>query len=83
MNDLEEIKQKLGKRLTEYSELQETREQLLQDIGETRNELEKLSSDNDLVDRQNELESQKQELKLDRLRLLKDSSALAPKKPSK
>jgi uncharacterized protein YhaN len=61
---LEEIKQKLGKRLAEYSELQETREQLLQDIGETRNELEKLSSDDDLVDRQNELESQKQELKL-------------------
>jgi uncharacterized protein YhaN len=61
---LEEIKQKLGKRLAEYSELQETQEQLLQDIGETRNELEKLSSDNNLVDRQNELESQKQELKL-------------------
>ena len=61
---LEEIKQKLGKRLAEYSELQETREQLLQDIGETRNKLEKLSSDDDLADRQNELESQKQELKL-------------------
>jgi uncharacterized protein YhaN len=61
---LEEIKQKLGKRIAEYSELQETREQLLQDIGETRNELEKLSSNNDLVDRQNELESHKQELKM-------------------
>lgn len=60
---LEEIKQKLGIRLTEYSELQETREQLLQDIGETRNELEKLASNNDLVARQNELETQKQELK--------------------
>ena len=61
---LEEIKQKLGKRLVEYSELQETREQLLQDIGETRNKLEKLLSNNDLVNRQNELESQKQELKM-------------------
>ncbi len=60
---LEEIKQNLGKRLTEHSELQDTSEQLLQDIGETRNELEKLSSNNDLVARQNELESQKQELK--------------------
>lgn len=60
---LAEIKQKLGKQIAEYSELQETREQLLQDIGETRNQLEKLSSDNDLVARQNELESQKQELK--------------------
>jgi uncharacterized protein YhaN len=61
---LEEIKQKLGKRLAEYLELQKTREQLLQDIGETRNELDKLSSNNNLVDRQIELESQKQELKL-------------------
>lgn len=60
---LEEIKQKLGKRLTDYTELQEAREQLLQDIGETRNELDKLLSNNDLVARQNELESQKQELK--------------------
>ena len=59
---LEEIKQKLGKRLAEYSEMHETHEQLLQDIGETRNELEKLASNNDLIDRQNELESQKQEL---------------------
>ncbi|MEK9628503.1 MAG: AAA family ATPase [Nitrospinota bacterium] len=60
---LEEIKQNLGKKLTNYSDLQETREQLLQDIGETRNELEKLAANNDLVERQNELESQKQELK--------------------
>ena len=60
---LEEIKQKLGKKLTQYSDLQDTREQLLQDIGETRNELEKLASNNDLLARQNELESQKHELK--------------------
>ena len=60
---LEEIKQKLGKGLTEYAELQDTNEQLLQDMGETRNELEKLSSNNDLVARQNELESQKQEIR--------------------
>ncbi len=60
---LEKIKQNLGKQITECSELQDTREQLLQDIGETRNELEKLASNNDLVARQNELESQKKELK--------------------
>ena len=60
---LEEIKQDLGKKLTQYSDLQDMHEQLLQDIGETRNELEKLTSNNDLVVRQNELESQKHELK--------------------
>lgn len=62
-NPLEKIKKNLGKQLTEYSDLQETLEQLLQDIGETRNELEKMESNNDLVARQNELESQKKELK--------------------
>jgi len=43
-------------------ELHSNREQLLQDIGETRNEIEKLSSNNDLLAKQTELESLKQQL---------------------
>jgi uncharacterized protein YhaN len=59
---LEEIKQKLGRLLIELEEAHDTREQLLQEIGETRNEIEKLSSNNDLIVKQTELESLKQQL---------------------
>ncbi len=59
---LEEIKQKLGRLSIELEELHDTREQLLQEIGETRNEIEKLSSNNDLIVKQTDLESLKQQL---------------------
>ncbi len=61
---LEEIKQKLGRLLIELEEAHDTREQLLQEIGETRNEIEKLSSNNDLIVKQTELESLKQQLQI-------------------
>jgi uncharacterized protein YhaN len=59
---LEEIQQKLSRLRIELEELHENREQLLQGIGETRNEIEKLSSNNDLIARQTELECLKQQL---------------------
>lgn len=59
---LEEIKQKLSHLQVELEELHHSREQLLQDIGETRNEIEKLSSNNDLIAKQTELELLKQQL---------------------
>jgi uncharacterized protein YhaN len=59
---LEEIKHKLNHLQIELEELHSNREQLLQDIGETRNEIEKLSSNNDLLAKQTELESLKQQL---------------------
>jgi len=59
---LEEIKQKLSRLRVELEELHGNREQLLQDIGETRNEIEKLSSNNNLIAKQTELESLKQQL---------------------
>ena len=43
-------------------EIHENREQLLQDIGETRNEIEKLASNNELIAKQTELETLKQQL---------------------
>lgn len=60
---LEEIKLNLGRQISECQELQNAREQLLQNIGETLNEIEKLASNDNLVARQIELESQKQTLK--------------------
>ncbi|MBT5376018.1 MAG: AAA family ATPase [Nitrospinaceae bacterium] len=59
---LEDIKQKLDRISAELEELHHNREQLLQEVGETRNEIEKLSSDNDLIVKQTELESLKQQL---------------------
>jgi len=59
---LEEIKQKLSRLQVELEEQHDNREQLLQDIGETRNEIEKLSSNNDLIAKQTELEFLKQQL---------------------
>ena len=59
---LEEIQQKLSRLQSEFEEQHETREQLLQGIGETRNEIEKLSSNNDLVAKQSESEILKQQL---------------------
>jgi len=59
---LEEIKQKLSRLRVELEELHGDREQLLQDIGETRNEIEKLSSNNDLIAKQTQLEVLKQQL---------------------
>ena len=59
---LEETKHKLNHLQIELEELHSNREQLLQDIGETRNEIEKLSSNNDLLAKQTELESLKQQL---------------------
>ncbi len=59
---LEEIKQKLSRLQVELKEMQADREQLLQDIGETRNEIEKLSCNNDLIAKQTQLESLKQQL---------------------
>ncbi len=60
---LEEIKQKLSRLQVTLEELHSNREQLLQDIGETRNEIEKLSSNNDLIAKQTELEFLKQQLR--------------------
>ncbi|PIP72709.1 MAG: hypothetical protein COW89_04940 [Nitrospinae bacterium CG22_combo_CG10-13_8_21_14_all_47_10] len=59
---LEEIKQKLSRLQVELEEQNDHREQLLQDIGETLNEIEKLSSNNDLIAKQTELEVLKQQL---------------------
>lgn len=59
---LEEIKQKLSHLQIGLEEVHSNREQLLQDIGETLNEIEKLSSNNDLLAKQTELESLKQQL---------------------
>ncbi len=59
---LEEIKQKLSRLQVELKELHGGREQLLQNIGETRNEIEKLASNNDLIAKQTELEFLKQQL---------------------
>ncbi len=59
---LEEIKQKLSRLQVELEELHSDREQLLQSIGETRNEIEKLASNNDLIVKQTELEFLKQQL---------------------
>jgi uncharacterized protein YhaN len=59
---LEEIKQKQSRLQLELEELHENREQLLQDIGETRNEIDKLSSNNDLIAKQTEQELLKQQL---------------------
>jgi uncharacterized protein YhaN len=59
---LEEIKQKLSRLQVELVERHDNREQLLQDIGETRNEIEKLSSNNDLIAKQTEVEFLKQQL---------------------
>ncbi|MBT5348707.1 MAG: AAA family ATPase [Nitrospina sp.] len=59
---LEEIQQKLSRLRIELEELREDREQLLQDIGETLNEIEKLSSNNDLIAKQTESEYLKQQL---------------------
>ena len=59
---LEEIKQKLSHIQIGLEEVHSNREQLLQDIGETLNEIEKLSSNNDLLAKQTELESLKQQL---------------------
>jgi uncharacterized protein YhaN len=59
---LEEIKHKLNHLQIGLEELHSNREQLLQDIGETRNEIANLSSNNDLLAKQMELESLKQQL---------------------
>jgi uncharacterized protein YhaN len=59
---LEETKHNLSHLQTGLEEVHSNREQLLQDIGETRNEIEKLSSNNDLLAKQTELESLKQQL---------------------
>ncbi len=59
---LEAIKQKLSRLQIELEGLHDDREQLLQEIGETRNEIEKLSSNNDLITKQTELEFLKQQL---------------------
>ncbi len=59
---LEEIKQKMSHLQIGLEEVHSNREQLLQDIGETLNEIEKLSSNNDLLAKQTELESLKQQL---------------------
>jgi uncharacterized protein YhaN len=59
---LEEIQQKLSRLRIELEDLHGNREQLLQDIGETRNEIEKLASNNDLIAKQTELETLKQQL---------------------
>lgn len=59
---LEEIKQKQSRLQVELEEQHDHREQLLQDIGETLNEIEKLSSNNDLIAKQTELEVLKQQL---------------------
>ena len=58
----EEIKQKLSRIKVELDEQHANREQLLQDIGETLNEIEKLSTNNDLLAKQTELETMKQQL---------------------
>ena len=60
---LEEIKQKLSRLLAKIEELHDDREQLLQDLGETRNEIDKLSTNNDLLAKQTELEILKQRLR--------------------
>lgn len=59
---LEDIQQKLSRIRIELEELHQNREHLLQDIGETRNEIEKLASNNDLIAKQTELEFLKQQL---------------------
>ena len=59
---LEEIKQKLTHLHGELEEQHVNREHLLQAIGETRNEIENLSSNNDLIAKQTELEFLKQQL---------------------
>ena len=59
---LEEIKQKLTHLNADLKEQQDNREQLLQATGETRNEIENLSSNNDLIAKQTELEVLKQQL---------------------
>jgi uncharacterized protein YhaN len=59
---LEKIKHKLSHLQVELEEVHSNREQLFQDIGETLNEIEKLSSNNDLLAKQSELESLKQQL---------------------
>ena len=59
---LEEIKQKLTHLNADLKEQEDNREQLLQATGETRKEIENLSSNNDLIARQTELEVLKQQL---------------------
>ena len=59
---LEGIKQKLTHLNANLKEQQDNREQLLQATGETRNEIENLSSNNDLIAKQTELEVLKQQL---------------------
>jgi uncharacterized protein YhaN len=59
---LEEIKQKLSHLQIGLEEVHSNREQLLQEIGETLNEIEKLSSNNNLLAKQTEQESLKQKL---------------------
>ncbi len=59
---LEAIKQKLSSLQVDLEKLHGDREQLLQNIGETRNEIEKLVSNNDLIAKQTELEFLKQQL---------------------
>jgi uncharacterized protein YhaN len=59
---LEEIKQKLTHLHSKLEEEHCNREQLLQAIGETRNEIDNLSSNNDLITMQTELEFMKLQL---------------------